>query len=368
MNESRAIIAEFLNAEDPDEVILDANFTALTFSMSRAIARSLRPGDEIVVSKLDHDSNVSPWVRAGEDFGITVKYLDIEDGSCQLTEENLLRVISDRTKVLAFCAASSSVGTRPDVQRLAALGHHYGSLIYIDAVAYAPHAPIDVQKWNVDFIGCSGYKFFGPHLSFLWGRRELLEALPAYKVRPAPNTLPIKWVNGAQPYELAAGVKAAIEYIAQIGERNPGYHAMYPNFYGRKRNIHAGMSAIEAYETELTWKLIEGIKMRPQLKIWGIADEARKGERVPPVAVSIPGARPNDIAAYLDEMGIDVWSRSVYSISLSERLGLESPDKPGNPGGFIRIGLTHYNTFEEIDRLLDALDNYPDRIRGERVG
>jgi cysteine desulfurase family protein (TIGR01976 family) len=358
MHETRKIVAEFLNVSDPNEVILDSNFTTLTFGMSRAFVRTLKPGDEIVVSKLDHDSNVSPWVRAAEDVGVTIRHFDIDDGTCQLTEDNLRKVLTERTKLVAFCAASSSVGTRPDVPRLAALAHQYGALVYIDAVAYAPHAEIDVEKWDADFVGCSGYKFFGPHFSFLWARRALLEALPAYKIRPAPNTLPIKWANGAQPYELAAGVKAAIEYIAHVGEKTPRYRSLFPTFSGRKLDIHAGMAAIEAYESQLTWKFIGEIKKRPHFKIWGIAEEQMKRERLPPVAISLAGVRPNDVATYLDQHGIDVWSRSVYSISLSERLGLEGPDNPQNVGGFIRVGLTHYNTFDEIDRLVETLDSF----------
>ena len=352
MDQTREIIAEFMNAPDPNEIVLGANFTTITFNMSRALAKTWKKGDEIIVSRLDHDANVSPWVAAAEDAGVTLKYFDIEDGSCQLTEENLSKVLSDKTKLVAFCAASSSVGTRPDVKRLAELAKKAGALVYIDAVAYAPHASIDVQKWGVDFVGCSAYKFFGPHMSFLWGRKELLESLPAYKIRPAPNTLPLKWLNGAQTYELAVGVKAAIEYIAHVGEKNPSYQGQFPEFSGRKLNIHAGMAAIESHEGKLAWNFIQEMKSRSRYSVWGITDEAMKDQRVPTIAVSLGNEQSNDIATYLAGKGIDIWSRSVYSISLSERLGLE------NTGGFIRVGFIHYNTFGEVDTLLNALDEY----------
>ncbi len=352
MDETREIIADFINAPEADEIVFGPNYTTLTFGMSRALARTWKKGDEIIVSRLDHDANVSPWVAAAEDVGVTVKYFDIEEGSCQLTEENLLKVISDKTKLLAFCAASSSVGTRPDVKKLTTIAHKFGALVYIDAVAYAPHAPIDVQDWGADFVGCSVYKFFGPHMAFLWGRRALLEGVQAYKIRPAPNTLPLKWLNGAQTYELAAGVKAALEYIAHVGEKNPSFRSHYSQFKGRRLALHAGMAAIEAHEAALTWYFIDEMKKRSDYTLWGIIDEKDKAQRVPTIAVSRDGEQSNDMATYLAEKGIDIWSRSVYSISLSERLGLE------DTGGFIRVGFIHYNTFEEVDFLLKCLDEY----------
>jgi cysteine desulfurase family protein (TIGR01976 family) len=358
MNETRSCIADLINAPDADEIILDANFTTLTFNLSRAISRTWAAKDEIVVSRLDHDANVSPWVFAAEDAGVKIRYFDIEDETCQLTTENLRAVINDRTRLVSFCAASSSVGTRPDVKALTALAHRVGALVYLDAVAYAAHAPIDVQDWGADFVGCSGYKFFGPHMSFVWGKRHFLETISAYKVRPAPETLPIKWVNGAQTYELAAGLKAAIEYIAYVGQANPSHNYLFPHFDGRRLHVHAGVAAMEAYEQLLMWPLIAELKSRARIKLWGITDEHRKNERVPPVAVSVAGVKPNDLAIYLASRGIDVWSRSVYSISLSERLGLEGRDNRGNIEGFIRIGLSHYNTDEEVRCLLRALDEY----------
>ena len=365
VSSTREILTEFINATDPAEIILGANFTTLTFNMSRALARTWGPGDEIVVSRLDHDANVSPWLSAAEDVGATVRFCDIEDETCQLTTESLAEVLSPRTKLVAFCAGSSSIGARPDTKALTKLAHSVGALVYIDAVAYAPHASIDVQDWDADFIGCSGYKFLGPHIGFLWGRRELLEMVDAYKIRPAPSTLPFKWENGAQPYELMAGLKAAVEFVAHVGEKNPSYRKLFPTFTGRRLDIHAGMAAIEAYEEDLTWKFIAEIKKRPHFKIWGITNYARRKERIPPIAVSIHGLRPDDLARHLDNHGIDVWSRTVYSISLSERLGLETPENRERRGGFIRICISLYNTQAEVDALLHALDNLPSALQSQ---
>lgn len=359
---ARTIVAEFLNADSPDEILLGSNFTNQTFAISRALARRWRPGDEIVVSRLDHDANVSPWLSAAEETGVAVRFIDIEDGSCQITPAALEEVLGERTRLVAFCAASSSVGTRPDVKALTALAHGVGALVYVDAVAFAPHAPIDVKDWDADFVGCSGYKFFGPHIGFLWGRRHLLEEVDAYKIRPAPNLLPVKWENGAQPYELMAGLTAAIEFMADIGRTSPGHRAAFPHFTGRQLDIHAGMAAIEDYEGRLTWDFIDAMKRRPLFKIWGIDDIARRGERLPPIAVSLRNVRPDDLARHLDRNGIDVWSRTVYSISLSERLGLETPENRERRGGFIRICLSLYNTQEEVDTLLHVFDTLPDEF------
>lgn len=362
MDLAREIIAEFLNAKDPHEIVLGDNFTNLTFRMSRALKETWQSGDEIIVSRLDHDANVSPWVRAAEDKGVTVRYLDIEDGTCQLLPENLELLMSEKTKLVAFCAASSSVGTRPNVKELTKIAKTHGALVYVDAVALAPHVAIDVQDWGADFVGFSAYKMFGPHMGALWAKKELLENLPAYKIRPAPNTLPIKWLNGAQAYELAAGFKAALEYIAHVGNENPEYKEDFLQFSGRQQSIYAGMAAIEAYECELTWYFINEMKKRPDFKIWGVTDENMKDQRLPPIAVSLSGASSNDMGYFLADRGIDVWSRSAYSVSLSERLGLEISDDPGagpdRVGSFVRISFNHYNTIEEINELLIALDEF----------
>lgn len=367
MDDTREIIAEFLNAPSADQIILGDNFTNLTFRMSRALKETWHPGDEIIVSMLDHDANVSPWVRAAKDAGIAVKYIDIDEETCQISPAALATLMTHKTRLVAFCGASSSVGTRPNVKSLVKIAKQHSALVYVDAVALAPHVPIDVQDWGADFVGFSAYKMFGPHIAALWGKEDLLKTLPAYKIRPAPETLPMKWLNGAQPYELAAGFKAAIEYIAFVGSQHPEYKNKFPHFSGRQLNIHAGMAAIEDYESELTWYLIQELEKQADFKIWGIKDPQQKQERLPPIAISLQGASSNGMAYFLADQGIDVWSRSAYSVSLSERLGLEISDDanagPNRVGSFIRISLNHYNTKEEVDIIISKLNEYRSQIR-----
>lgn len=351
MDETRALLADFINAPSPNEIIFGPNFTSLTFHMSRSLARLWQPGDEIILSRLDHDANISPWLLAAEDRGVRVNFIDIEDSNCQLKYEEYQSLLSEKTRLVAFCAASSSVGTRPDVKKIISAARTVGAVTYVDAVAYAPHLPIDVQEWGADFVGCSAYKFFGPHIGILWGKRELLESLPAYKIRPAPNNLPLKWLNGAQAYELVAGTHAAISYLAHVGEKvtqNIGItNQQTPKVY-----IRAGMNAIADYEQSLTWYLINEMKKNKKYTLWGVIDEKENQSRVPTVAFSIPGVYATELAVYLANHDIDVWSRSVYSVSVSERLGLQ------DLGGFIRLGLVHYNTKVELDTTLSVLDAY----------
>ncbi|MBI4079028.1 MAG: cysteine desulfurase-like protein [Candidatus Levybacteria bacterium] len=348
------VTADFINAPEADEIVFGANFTSIAFQVSRAISTEWKVGDEIVVTRLDHDANVSPWIRAAEDRGVTVLHADIINGDAQIDIEMYAQLLSRKTKLVAFCAASSSIGTRTDVKTITELAHQVGAMAYVDAVAYAPHGPIDVQEWGADFVGISAYKFFGPHVGLLWGKREHLERLPAYKIRPAPDEIPGKWMNGAQPYELLAGATAAMEYLAAIGGDHPEYQDQFPQFTGRRRDMKTGMTAIEKYENGLTWKFIREMKGRSKYRLWGIVDEEKAQWRVPTIAVSRDGEKSNDMAFFLSREGngINIWSRSVYSKSLSDRLGLEKT------GGFIRVGFVHYNTNEEVDRLLDALDTY----------
>lgn len=353
MDRTRILTAAFINAPSSDEIIFGPNFTTNTFAMSRALAKTWNTGDNIVVSRLDHDANVSPWVRAAEDSGVEVRYMDItSDGNIQLDIEDYGKQLDTRTRIVAFCAASSSVGTRTDVKKITEMAHSIGALSYVDAVAYAPHGPIDVQEWGADFVGISTYKFFGPHVGLLWAREELLRDLPAYKIRPAPDELPGKWLNGAQSYETLAGVNAAFEYLQSVGQDHPEYNLLFPNLSRSRQQMKAGMQAIRDYETTLTRKLLNDIKALPQYTVWGTQSEELDLWRVPTIAVSRDEEKSNDIALYLADNRVNIWSRSVYSVSLSERLGLE------NTGGFIRVGFVHYNTPEEIDRLLQLLDGY----------
>jgi cysteine desulfurase family protein (TIGR01976 family) len=346
LHQAHQTAADLLNAPSPDEVVFGPNMTTLTFHLSRSIARTLRPGDEILVTRLDHDANVRPWVLAARDAGATARFIDIHPEDCTLDLDDLRRQLSGRTKLLAVAAASNAVGTVNDIAALTQMAHDVGAKVFVDAVHYAPHGPIDVQAWDCDFLACSAYKFFGPHVGILWGKCGLLYELEPYKVRPAVDTLPDRWETGTQNHEGLAGVVAAVEYLADLGGRDLPRDVL-PS---RDRKLRHALTAIRAYETELVGKLLKGLAERPRFKVWGITDPARLDARVPTVSITAADRFPRELARHLAERQIYVWDGNLYALELSERLGLEPS------GGFLRLGLVHYNTTEEVDRLLQALD------------
>jgi cysteine desulfurase family protein (TIGR01976 family) len=335
-------VADLLNAPSADEVIFGANMTSLTFHLSRAVGRTLRPGDEVVVTRLDHDANVTPWVLAARDGGAAVRWVDIHAEDCTLDLEDLARQLGPRTRLVAVGLASNAVGTVNDVAAIVRQAHAAGAWVYLDAVHYAPHGPIDVQQLGCDFLACSAYKFFGPHVGVLWGRRQLLETLPAYKVRPAPDDLPGRWMTGTQNHEGLAGVAAAVDYLAGL--------APAPGSGNRRARLRAALTAIQAYEAELARYLLEALAERPQFKVWGITNPSRLAGRVPTVSITHARHSPAEMAEHLGARHIYAWHGNMYAQVLSERLGLEEK------GGWLRLGLVHYNTRAEIDRLLEALD------------
>jgi cysteine desulfurase family protein (TIGR01976 family) len=350
LRQAHEAVADLLNAPSADEVVFGANMTTLTLHLSRAIARTLRPGDEIVVTRMDHDANVSPWVLAARDAAAVVRRVDIHPEDCTLDLDDLRRQLTPRTRLVAATCASNAVGTVNDVTTIARRAHEAGARVFLDAVHYAPHGPIDVQAWGCDFLVCSAYKFFGPHVGILWGRRELLEELPAYKVRPAADTLPDRWMTGTQNHEGIAGVTAAVDYLADIGTRDPGSQDQLAAPAGRRRAVHTGLAAIRTYEAGLAARLLTALVERPRLKVWGITNSTRLAWRVPTVAVTHERRTPEEMAAHLARRDIYVWSGNMYALELTERLGLEGR------GGMLRLGLVHYNTAEEVDRLVAALD------------
>jgi cysteine desulfurase family protein (TIGR01976 family) len=344
LRDAHEAVADLLNA-DADEVAFGQNMTSLTFHLSRAIGRAaLRPGTEVLVTRLDHDANVRPWVLAARDAGAAVQFVDIHPEDCTLDLDDLGRKLSPRTKVVAVGAASNAVGTVNDVRTICERAHAVGALVFVDAVHYAPHGPIDVRSWDCDFLACSAYKFFGPHAGILWGKAALLESLPAYKVRPAPDHGPDRWMTGTQNHEGIAGVAAAVEYLAGLGE--------VTGMRDRRSYVHAGMAAIREYEAGLTRKLLAGLAERPRFKVWGVTDPGRLGQRVPTVSLTLPGRSAADLAAHLAARQVYAWSGNFYAVELTERLGLEAD------GGLLRLGLVHYNTADEIGRLMEALDEF----------
>jgi cysteine desulfurase family protein (TIGR01976 family) len=338
---AHAAMADLLGC-DSDEIVFGPNMTTLTFALSRAIGRELAPGDEIVVTRLDHDANVSPWT-ALEERGCVIRWVDIHPADCTLDMEDLQRQVTSRTRTVAVGYASNSVGSINDVEQVVRLAHAAGALVCIDAVHYAPHGPIDVRTLGCDFLVCSPYKFFGPHSGVLYGKRKPLLRLRPYKVRPATNSLPGRWETGTQNHEALAGVAAAVEYLADLGR----HHA--PAVQGRRTALLAAYDALGAYERGLLEQLVPALLEIPGLTFYGIADRSRFHQRVPTVAVRMAGRSPRELAARLGERGIFTWDGNYYALNLSERLGVE-PD-----GGMLRIGLVHYNTGEDVDRLIAAL-------------
>jgi len=338
---ARAAMADLLGCA-ADEVVFGPNMTTLTFAISRAFGRDIRPGDEIVLTRLDHDANVAPW-KALEEQGAIIRMVDIDTEECTLDMADMARAIGPRTKLVAVGYASNAVGTINDVATITQMAHAVGALVYIDAVHYAPHGPIDVQALDCDFLACSPYKFFAPHMGVLYGKREHLARLRPYKVRPASDDVPDRWETGTKNHEGLAGVTAAIEYLAELGQR------IKPATTRRVALVQA-MEAIKAYERGLSERLIAGLLAIPGLTFYGISDPARFDMRTPTVAVRLAGRTPRELADALGRRGIFCWDGNYYAINLTERLGVEAD------GGMLRIGLVHYNTAEEIELLLEALN------------
>jgi cysteine desulfurase family protein (TIGR01976 family) len=345
LDEVHAAGADFLGAGDPGEIVFGPNMTTLTFAVSRAIGRELRQGDEIVVTRLDHDANIAPWLELAADRGATVRWLELAEDRASLDLDRLDEVIGQRTRVVAVGLASNALGTVTDVARVADAAHAAGALVFVDAVHAAPHLPIDAVALGADLLVVSPYKFFAPHLGMLCGRRELLERLTAYRVRPAGDALPGKWEVGTQSHESLAGLLGTFAYLERVGAA----YGHAPEGASRREGLRAAMSAIEAHERELSRSTLERLAAVPGIRIHGVVDPARVAERVPTFSVTLPGHAPRDIAAHLAARAISTWDGDFYAWELVRALGL------ADAGGLLRIGLVHYNTLDEVDRLVEAL-------------
>lgn len=331
---ARETVADFLNASDPREVVFGPNMTTLNFALSRAIARTLKPDDEIVLTRMDHDANVAPWLHIAEDLGLTVRWVDINPADATLDLDTLEAALNERTRVVATVHASNAVGTINPVQKIADMVHAAGALYVVDAVQSAPHISLDVQAMDCDFLLCSAYKFFGPHIGIMYGRYDLLAELPVYKVRPAKDEPPHRWETGTQSFETIHAVTQAIKYLASFGDGD----------------IRQGMQAIREYETELVQYLLEGLQQIEGVTIAGITDPARMHERVPTVVFVKEGYTSAQIAEYLAGQHIYVWDGHYYAVEIMDALGHAEH-------GMVRVGLAHYNTRSEIDRLIQALQS-----------
>jgi cysteine desulfurase family protein (TIGR01976 family) len=340
---ARSAMADFLGC-DGDEVVFGPNMTSLTFAISRSIGRELDPGDEILLTHLDHDANISPW-RAFEERGVAIRMAEIHEDDCTLDMDDLARKITDRTKLVAVGYASNAVGTINDVKEIIRLAHQRGAMAYIDAVHYAPHGPIDVRALDCDFLVCSTYKFFGPHMGVLYGKREHLKRLQPYKVRANTNAIPNRWEWGTLNHECIAGIAACVEYLADLGRHGS------PSASSGRAAVLAAYDAIQKHERGLMETLIRGLLAIPGLKLYGISDPKRFDQRCPTIAVRIKGHTPIELATQLGERGFFTWDGNYYALNLTERLDVEKD------GGFLRIGLAHYNTADEVSRLLAALRN-----------
>ncbi|MFY9904762.1 MAG: cysteine desulfurase-like protein [Terriglobales bacterium] len=339
--EARSAMGDFLNC-DADEIVFGPNMTTLTYGMSRALGRDLGPGDEIVLTLLDHDANFSPW-KALEEKGVTIRTVRFNEEDCTLDMRDLASKIGERTKIVAVGYASNAVGTINNVAEVVQLARQVGALSYIDAVHYAPHGAIDVRALDCDFLVCSTYKFFGPHMGVLYGKREHLKRLQPYKVRPNTDNIPNCWEWGTLNHECIAGIKGCVDYWEEIGRR------ARPEVTTRRTAILAAHEAIHQHEREMTERMIAGLLAIPGLKLYGISDPQRFDNRCATFVVRIEGHTPLELATKLGERGFFAWDGNYYALNLTEQLDVE------RLGGFLRIGLVHYNTTEEVDKMLRAL-------------
>jgi cysteine desulfurase family protein (TIGR01976 family) len=350
LDEAHAALADLLGAASPDEIVFGANMTTLTFGLSRAIGHTLGPGDEIIVTRLDHDANITPWVLMAEDRGVTVRHADFHPEDCTLDMHSLRDLLNERTRLVCVGLASNATGTVNDVATITRWAHDAGAQVFVDAVHYVPHGPVDVQALDCDFLACSVYKFYGPHVGVLYGRYELLDRLRAYKVRPAHDEPPGKFETGTQNHEGIAGALAAVDYLAGLGafagSRATDAAGLQPS---RRQRLRAALSMIRDYDRQLTVALLGELEGIPQLTIHGITDPQHLDWRVPTVSFTIDGQHPAAIAAALGQAGIFVWHGNYYAVAVTERLGLE--DK----GGMVRVGAVHYNTPGEIRRFGETL-------------
>ncbi|MDQ3689051.1 MAG: cysteine desulfurase-like protein [Chloroflexota bacterium] len=345
LDEIHAAGADFLGAHDPAEIAFGPNMTTITFSVSRALGRDLRAGDEIVVSRLDHDANVAPWLAVAGDRGATVRWLELGSDNATVDLDGLDSVLSARTRIVAVGFASNALGTVTDVGRVIEAAHAVGAIAYIDAVHAAPHLPIDVSILRADLLVTSPYKFFAPHLGMLYGRRDLLERLDAYRVRPAGAALPGKLEVGTQNHESLAGLLGTFSYLEALGAA----YGEVADRAGRRGRLQAAMSAIHLHERTMSVEVMERLSSVPGLRLYGIDDPSRVAERAPTFAFTLTDHDPRAIAEHLARRAISTWDGDFYAWELIRALGLDEA------GGLLRVGLVHYNTLDEVDRLQDAL-------------
>lgn len=351
LDEAREAMADMLHAATPDEIVFGNNMTSLTFQISRALAPRFQPGDEIVLSRMDHDANVAPWVLMARDRGMTVRWIEFDAETYEFADDALDRVLSDKTRLVAVSYASNCLGTINDVAAMAGKARAAGALMYVDAVQFAPHRPIDVQAIGCDLLVCSAYKFFGPHVGVLWGRAALLAGIEPYKVRPAGAAAPDKFETGTQNHEGIGGVSAAVGYFKALADGLVPAEILAAHAAKRPgtAQVHAALDWLSRYEDGLTRQLLNGLRDLPGVTVRGITSPNRLDRRVPTVSITVEGHRPSDLADALAKENIFLWAGHNYAVEPIAKLGLQ------DSGGVLRIGLAHYNTAAEVQILLDAL-------------
>ena len=335
--------ADWFGTAEPAECVFGANITTLTFAFSRALAKTWQPGNRIVVTELDHDANITPWRLAAADAGVDIACAKVNTENATLDLEDALKKITAGTRLVAVTAASNSVGSTTPIAEIVSAAHAVGAEVYVDAVHWAPHRLIDVVEWDVDYCVCSAYKFFGPHVGMLWGRLDRLEALSAYKLRPAPAHSPGKWMTGTQNFAALAGATAAVDYIASIGQRSAGQSSL-----SRRAALKAAFREIQSYEMQLVSQLIQGLSEISGVHTQGIVRSDQMGARVPTVAVVIDGKNSKTVTALLAQQGIYAWHGNYYAVDVCQALGHAEH-------GMTRLGILHTNTPSEIERTIEAI-------------
>jgi cysteine desulfurase family protein (TIGR01976 family) len=350
VSELRVAAADLLNAPSPAEIVFGQNMTTLTMHLSRSLGRIFSPGDEIVLTRMEHEGNISPWLLLARDFDLKVRWVPFNVETFEFDQDAFDDVLSEKTKLVCIGAANNLIGTINDVKSIAAKARAAGALTFVDAVQSTPHVSTDVQDLGCDFLVCSAYKFFGPHQGILWGRREVLERLEPYKVRPAPEEIPGCFETGTPSIEGMAGTIATIDYFAWVGETMAAdYHDRYPEFEGRRKYVHAAMDCLFEYEASLASHLIAGLQQLPGLRVLGITDPTAMDRRVPTVAFTVDGVAPELIANELGARNIFVWYGDNYAVEVARHIGIHET------GGAVRVGPVHYNSEAEIDVALNAL-------------
>jgi cysteine desulfurase family protein (TIGR01976 family) len=340
---ARQACAELLNAPRSEEIVFGPNMTSLTFGLAAALGATWRPGDEVMVTQLEHDANFTPWVVAAQAAGAVVREVPVVAPDCTLDLDALAALVGPRTRLVAVGAASNLVGTLAPVREIVELARGVGAEVFVDAVHYAPHAAVDVLAWGCDYAVCSLYKLFGPHVGALWGRYERLAELPVRRVRPASDAVPSRWMPGTQNHEGIVGAAAAVEYLVDLGRRvSPAAPS------SRRAAIEAAFAAIGAHERALCRRLLDRLAALPKVRVVGLSDRARDIRRAPTVALTHARHTPAELARALAARGVFVWAGNCYALPLTTALGLE-------PHGVLRAGLLHYNTAEEVDRFADEL-------------